>query len=1043
MPNYIKTHSQYVLKKKHQNTNDGTIYERDWVTIGGLNQFSKDQVPIYQSGNFLITVNNGGNTTRNILNSNWYENSKNGEVWTLDIAEEMLEGETTNDTQIVIKQDYYSLRDFAYFGSCSELVRASINDIVSRFPGELCTAVGVDGEKVTVTYTARVVDSGGTVVRDYQELGNGKYLLENPFGIDIHTQSLGNMEGVNPLKYFCNDGYKNYTINGVDIQSWNVTATTESCPGDCKFIIKLNSATVYAYVGDGGSLYYFTDGSGFHIKPKDKFYTQFINSLDSFQKVLMNTSTEPKYKATFEVIEENDYGYYTTVKDFIFPTDNSGYNIGSSSIKFEQYLNSLSTVAAFYDERFCDNLYRSLTHEAIKNFDWTFTREYSDGEEEEYVVGGDKIAKILRLYGRMFDELKMYIDNMSNANKVTYDDASNLPDYFLTDALENDGWNIVNIYPFKWENNKGSVNMDSNCTVSQPYKHKETPHFDTCNGKENWNEGESSVKYEKGAEKGVLRHLIKRYNSDREYSVTEVNNVFLRLLKLNSRRIFQSKGTLSGVEMILGMFGLKSERWCKKRGITSYDYKITEYTSETNSITDNYVESKGMPLIDWYNSTKTINYGTSDYINGIYTPYQGLPVAYEELSDGSRKLYPYFDKNGLYDGNPYYQMNGGWLKKMYKKEDENVYKPYSFNNEGELVSGDTIDGYTETLRTVKSVDTIKDLVLLPISTLKDGDIYYVNDLSGEYAIVDGVIYTLKYDNNNRYFSTYIYNNSVRIGDEIFYNNVSVANPNYSGNRNYVSLEGKRNNTEIRVYVDDGGVLASNDVSSVSLNTILSEGKLQGVNNQTNYFIINDISNKSSFGSDGWQQLTTNSEKYNKLNSIIDNFKGNNPHCGNGKYDDGAEYFRYFAQLFKYAYENDLFDKRCYGTDFYNDEYDKISKIGFNNLMDDICEDNYNYSADTKIHYFGDIINENGTETHVTVGQVNRVHPNSGGIYQVNEDNTNLILNNKKIVIEFTLPNKAQTCDGGNLAELKYYDYVINNYLTQLLPSTCICEIKLN
>ena len=40
MPQYIKSHSNYVLKKKHQEVNNGDIYERDITTIGGLNQFA-------------------------------------------------------------------------------------------------------------------------------------------------------------------------------------------------------------------------------------------------------------------------------------------------------------------------------------------------------------------------------------------------------------------------------------------------------------------------------------------------------------------------------------------------------------------------------------------------------------------------------------------------------------------------------------------------------------------------------------------------------------------------------------------------------------------------------------------------------------------------------------------------------------------------------------------------------------------------------------------------------------------------------------------
>lgn len=137
---YIKSYSNYVLKSKHQNINGGAIYERDITTIGGLNQFAKGQIPIYKSSNFIITVNNETNSSRNFLKNEWEKNGSE-EVWTLSnlIANNDVESDEKT-LKIVLKQDYYKLQDFAYFGSCVELVRASIIDIVTRYPRRIiCT----------------------------------------------------------------------------------------------------------------------------------------------------------------------------------------------------------------------------------------------------------------------------------------------------------------------------------------------------------------------------------------------------------------------------------------------------------------------------------------------------------------------------------------------------------------------------------------------------------------------------------------------------------------------------------------------------------------------------------------------------------------------------------------------------------------------------------------------------------------------------------------------------------------------------------------
>ena len=65
MTKYVKSYSNYVLKTKHQETNDGIIYERDITTIGGRDHFSAGQVPLYRSGNFIITINNDDTSHKN------------------------------------------------------------------------------------------------------------------------------------------------------------------------------------------------------------------------------------------------------------------------------------------------------------------------------------------------------------------------------------------------------------------------------------------------------------------------------------------------------------------------------------------------------------------------------------------------------------------------------------------------------------------------------------------------------------------------------------------------------------------------------------------------------------------------------------------------------------------------------------------------------------------------------------------------------------------------------------------------------------------
>ena len=67
MARYSKTHSNYVLKKRHQTLQDGsTIFERDWGTLGERHVIERGKRRIYSDSNFLFTDNSkAGNKYRN------------------------------------------------------------------------------------------------------------------------------------------------------------------------------------------------------------------------------------------------------------------------------------------------------------------------------------------------------------------------------------------------------------------------------------------------------------------------------------------------------------------------------------------------------------------------------------------------------------------------------------------------------------------------------------------------------------------------------------------------------------------------------------------------------------------------------------------------------------------------------------------------------------------------------------------------------------------------------------------------------------------
>lgn len=919
--------------------------------------------------------------------------------------------------------------------------------------------------------------------------GNDLILVDNPHNINIHTELLGDIEITDVLKFMCNNGYKNYTkSDGTTEATWSSSGVKNCVPiGGLVSTITLNGFTIYAYKGNNSEIFYLTNKSNINkciAKPKKEYIDKFFDSLDNFQKILMNRDSNPKYTTLFEVISENSFGYITEMKPFTFPTTYGGHNLAMGNAAYNSYLNSLMKYATFYDEYFSDNIWRSMTHESIKNFDWTYTREYGVGEEEGYIYGGTRIQKTLRLIGREFDEIKTYIDALKNYQKVDYGKGNAIPDYFLTDAVSLEGWDVENIYPY----DSTFKQVQKLNEVIKPYStdyicaDQKNGYFykcDSCNnGKPKLISALSVAK--KSGDKIIsipneiydkcfngVRYKVKQYSSEKEYSLTEINNHFMKMLKLNSKAIFRKKGTIQGIESLLAIFGLRSKRWCdeyKKRHnqpkgdheihkedcFQEYkeDYEIKEYVAVVDkAIPDKWLSGRNMNEIDWYNSTKTVSYDTEDYRNGIYYSYQGLPVRSYINEDGKyymtdrlpvdnngnpinidgrpKALYPYFSPYKLIDGNPYYQMNGGWLNR----------KPKIFDRENNIIEGD-LRCDKETYRNIRTVKNLKEMINIPRPSLKNNDLCYVEYVGGEYVLIDGILYDIKTDEKGKYISTYILNNTAKVGSKFFASELTVSDVN--GLMKYVFSEYKQN-TEIRIYVYNntmtiyGKYYAVNNVSFILNGNYSSTYKENQPLSDIKFYQLKHINNKAEIGGQGWNQVPKNTPLFKRINSVIDKFKGNNPHTGHMNYDNGKEYLSYFSQLFKHALEDNQFNERCYNGDYFK-EVETIRLFGFTNLGENTDDCNYPEYLDSKIHYFGNKKAKNGTNTKETM--IN-AYTNDGfnSISNILDGNdiSDQIINIKRVDINF-IGDKSEVI-------IKYLDNVVMNYLEQILPSTLIINVN--
>ena len=991
MPGFIKSHSNYRLQTRHQTVDGGVILERDISTVGGVNTFATGQATVYQSGNFVIVVNNGNPVSRHVRKNAWLPSFDGTDTWdaeSIEKHESDIEGSV--ESKITLKNDFMDLRSFAYYGSLSDLVENTVCTIIRDFPYEIYLGDSESGVSAT-TYEAY-----------------------NPGGIDIITSGYAESDGEPVLGSFNNGGYLNYEVyedgyryNPCPVISWSVTPgysghceaystpAGESFPLAATVEIKYErggshvTKTIYALYNRDGSLYYNwrkDNKPAIHIRPKEKlsngkpgFYDAFIDRLDLFGKCLMGVYSGTKNVSKFEVLDTNDYNRTRTVTSFILPTSEGEYNVATSGMALERYIGDLGRIALSYDDYYTDNMYRMMTHESLKNLDWT--RGFNGDDGSEYVKTGEKFKDMIRVMGYVFDQEKAFIDSIGNVNTVTYSERSNLSDYFLSDSLEEDGWSVNTIYPQKLTLVSGSTKEDVTETADYsssaqtsgvyersfseitdisdlfPYINRDLPYYYSCTQGEPKMERHKISNYNGQAYyvvDGQVYNVVSNYSSKASFNIPEVNNEFEKRLRINSRSILRKKGTVEGIESLLSLFGMRSKRWVEAHKLSSSGKTQPYFDVEEFSTMSPYIVDSSDGLhehrIDWYNSCKTIPY----YINGMvsteYIPYQGLPVAYRDV-EGSRRLYPHFESHDVYDGGMYYQMKGGWLR----------YSPYRFGTEETMMSGATDN--VETMRDVMLASDINELVSLSRNNLYTGAICYVNSTSGKFALINGAMYPLETDSyGEKYFTVNVYGGTVSVGGQLYDKTIQVSDG--TGGETFYDLglyadgypikvyyTGDRENAfTIRQYLYDNPNTPYGEEPLSSL--IFIEGDYDGLSGNTNYFQLVDIDGYGKIGQDCWRQVKKDEELYRRIDSITDKYTGNNPHFGRLQYDNGKEYLDRYRQLFKYPYENNLFNTACFPD--VTETLNEIKNVGFN-----LCN---SLVADSKSHSFADTYDSDWTET---------------------------------------------------------------------------------
>lgn len=377
--------------------------------------------------NFITTTNYEGKVSR-LYDVKPFSNYVTLETLKLKSSENK---KLLNNLDVKLNLDKGKLSNFAYFGSTTEFVRVSLENIITLWPASLYVTPNtiINNEEVTGYSVLEYYHTESTNVSRFKINVN---FINNKFGISFKENGtiLNTFNEGNELRNLTQN-YLSYVIyfNG------NEYPIIEYTP-------PINEHNDYLWVSVIGNPFNLNNGSNglveYHIKPKNELVEEFFNGLSKFEDNLLNRLVKPKYTSEYEYKVETELGkLITRYKKLTWPVSD-GYNIDFNTNQYLLFVKDLLAITKNMDATSSDLISRFLVSDSVSDFD-----SIPSCNGEDIGNDGQKMNKTLRIYGREFDEIKQYIDGISFANVVTYDKKDNIPDQLIKNLARVLGWETV------------------------------------------------------------------------------------------------------------------------------------------------------------------------------------------------------------------------------------------------------------------------------------------------------------------------------------------------------------------------------------------------------------------------------------------------------------------------------------------------------------------------------------------------------------------------------------------------------------------------
>ena len=406
----------------------GIEYRNFNPDLVGVQLTSDGGTPLFTMGNFSITTNMESKSDK-IFTTNNFSNFIT--LTNLDLSIEQTSILLADNANVILNLNKSNLNYYSLFGSLSEFIRVSLEEIITKWPASL--------------YITPLAQSNiGHVLNGFTY----QNYLYNPL-TEISTFKIDTT--------FINNKFQiNYLTNGVIINTFNATNDIRNLTVNYNsYVIYINNIE-YPIVGFTGSttqsndyIYFTVKGNPFingingnifyHIKPNNSIVDQFFNHLTDFENYLLNRQLKPIYTSIFKYPIKSDEGVILYVTDTITWPVSDGYNIDFDTSDYVTYASKLFDLSTANDLYKSDLMNRFLVSESISDFD-TMPVHLGPLDQD---TSGRKMNKTLHIYGREFDDINNFISGIAFAHTVTYDKQDNTPDVYLKNLASVLGWELV------------------------------------------------------------------------------------------------------------------------------------------------------------------------------------------------------------------------------------------------------------------------------------------------------------------------------------------------------------------------------------------------------------------------------------------------------------------------------------------------------------------------------------------------------------------------------------------------------------------------